>query len=148
MGEPIYPSLYQLNTRVWLTELSRQLGRPTALDDIPDSALDRLAQMGFDWIWLLSVWSTGPAGRTISRESREWRHEFQDTLPDLCDADIGGSGFAITGYTVDPPWAATPPSPACARACRFLKHRSKIRCFIAVGLKPPIIKTLSFESIN
>ena len=102
MGEPLYPSLYQLNTRVWLTELSRQLGRTTTLDDIPDAALDRLAQIGFDWIWLLSVWSTGPAGRTISRESREWRHEFQDTLPDLCDDDIGGSGFAITGYTVNP----------------------------------------------
>ena len=102
MGEPLYPSLYQLNTRVWLTELSRQLGRTTTLDDIPDAALDRLAQMGFDWIWLLSVWSTGQAGRTISRESREWRHEFQETLPDLRDDDIGGSGFAITGYTVSP----------------------------------------------
>ena len=69
MGEPLYPSLYQLNTRVWLTELSRQLGRTTTLDDIPDTVLDRLAQTGFDWIWLLSVWNTGPAGRTISRSN-------------------------------------------------------------------------------
>jgi hypothetical protein len=29
-----YPSLYQINTRVWLTELSRTLGRSAALDDI------------------------------------------------------------------------------------------------------------------
>ncbi|MFO0969451.1 MAG: alpha-amylase family glycosyl hydrolase [Gemmataceae bacterium] len=35
-----------------------------------------------------------------SRANPEWRHEFQDTLPDLCDDDIPGSGFAITGYTV------------------------------------------------
>ena len=27
MGTPRYPSLYQINTRVWLTELSRMLGR-------------------------------------------------------------------------------------------------------------------------
>ena len=27
MAEPRYPSLYQINTRVWLTELSRKLGR-------------------------------------------------------------------------------------------------------------------------
>jgi hypothetical protein len=48
---PRYPSLYQINTRVWLTELSRNLGRLATLDDIPDAELDRLATMGFDWIW-------------------------------------------------------------------------------------------------
>lgn len=48
---PRNPSLYQINTRVWLTELSRNLGRLATLDDIPDAELDRLATMGFDWIW-------------------------------------------------------------------------------------------------
>jgi hypothetical protein len=51
-----YPSLYQINTRVWRTELSQRLSWPTTLDDIPDSELDRLVGMSFDWIWLLSVW--------------------------------------------------------------------------------------------
>ena len=27
MSTPCYPTLYQINTRVWLTELSGQLGR-------------------------------------------------------------------------------------------------------------------------
>ena len=27
MATPRYPSLYQINTRVWLTDLSRSLGR-------------------------------------------------------------------------------------------------------------------------
>lgn len=100
MTTPCCPSLYQVNTRVWLTELSRDLGRPATLDDIPDGELDRLGAMGFDWIWLLSVWQTGPAGQRISRSNPEWRKEFQETLPDLCEEDIPGSGFAITGYTV------------------------------------------------
>lgn len=100
MSRACYPSLYQINTRVWLTDLSRQLGRPATLDDIPDAELDRLAELGFDWIWLLSVWQTGPAGQRISRSNPEWRKEYQETLPDLCDDDIPGSGFAITGYTV------------------------------------------------
>src|SRR5256885_4546075 len=100
MPTPPYPSLYQINTRVWLTELSRQLGRRATLDDVPDGELDRLAESGFDWVWLLSVWQTGPAGRAISRTNPEWRHEFQETLPDLRDDDIPGSGFAITGYVV------------------------------------------------
>jgi glycosidase len=99
---PAYPALYQVNTRVWLTERSRILGRPATLDDIPDGELDRIVAMGFDWIWLLSVWRTGLAGQRVSRENPEWRREFQETLPDLAEADIAGSGFAITGYTVHP----------------------------------------------
>ncbi len=95
-----YPSLYQINTRVWLTELSRTLGRAATLDDVPDGELDRLAQMGFDWVWLLSVWQTGLAAQKVSRTNPEWRREFQETLPDLREEDIPGSGFAITGYTV------------------------------------------------
>jgi glycosidase len=100
MGKPRYPSLYQINTRVWLTELSRPLGRRATLDDVPDAELDRLARLGFDWVWFLSVWQTGPAAQAVSRSNPEWRHEFHETLPDLRDEDIPGSGFAITGYTV------------------------------------------------
>src|SRR5271166_3601053 len=100
MNVPRYPSLYQINTRVWLTELSRTLGRPATLNDIPDAELDRLAEFGFDWIWFLSVWQTGPGAQQVSRNNAEWRREFQETLPDLREEDIAGSGFAITGYTV------------------------------------------------
>jgi hypothetical protein len=100
MSEPLYPSLYQINTRVWLTQLSRDFERPATLDDIPDAELDRLAAMGFDWIWFLSVWQTGLAGQRVSRQNPEWQHEFRETLPDLTEEDIPGSGFAITGYTV------------------------------------------------
>ena len=73
---PRYPSLYQINTRVWLTDLSRALGKRARLDDIPDAELDRLAELGFDWVWLLSVWQTGPAAQAISRANPGWRQEF------------------------------------------------------------------------
>jgi len=96
----LYPSLHEVNTRVWLTSLSKTLGRPAQLDDIPDVELDRFAKMGFDWIWFLSVWQTGPAAQEISRANAEWRHGFEETLPDLKDEDIGGSGFAIQNYVV------------------------------------------------
>jgi glycosidase len=95
-----YPSLFQVNTRVWLTELSRNLRRSATLDDIPDADLDRLADASFDWIWMLSAWQTGSAGQKVSRSNPEWRKEFKETLPDLREEDIAGSGFAITGYTV------------------------------------------------
>ncbi len=100
MREPLFPALYQINTRVWLTEIARSLGRAATLDDIPDTQLDGLAGTGFDWIWLLSVWQTGPAGQRISRANAEWRREFEETLPDLREEDIAGSGFAVTRYVV------------------------------------------------
>src|SRR3984957_19332380 len=100
MTAPRYPSLIQIHTRAWLTDLSQNLGRTATLDDIPDAELDRLAEMGFDWVWFLSVWQTGPGAQRVSRTNAEWRREFQQTLPDLREEDIAGSGFAITGYTV------------------------------------------------
>jgi glycosidase len=97
---PRYPSLYQLNTRVWPERLSREAGRRITLEDIDDATIDSFAERGFDWIWLLSVWQTGAAGQAVSRSNRRWRDEFQTVLPDLIEDDISGSGFAITAYTV------------------------------------------------
>ncbi|HEX6849409.1 MAG TPA: alpha-amylase family glycosyl hydrolase, partial [Chitinophagaceae bacterium] len=120
MKNPRYPSLYQINTRVWLTELSGRLGRKATLDDIPGEELDHFAEMGFDWIWFLSVWCTGETGCKISRQNHEWRNDFEKTLPDLSDEDIGGSGFAITGYTVHPALGGN-------KALKRLREKLKIR---------------------
>ena len=93
-------SLFQINTRVWLQRLSREAGKQLTLADIDDATLDGFAEQGFDWIWLLSVWQTGAAGRAVSRSNPQWRAEFETVLPDLTEDDICGSGFAITAYSV------------------------------------------------
>jgi hypothetical protein len=59
MCVPLYLPPYQINTSVWLTELSKRLGHPATLDDVPDSELNRFADLRFDWVWYLSVWRTG-----------------------------------------------------------------------------------------
>ena len=97
---PRYPSLYQLNTRVWLRRLSRERDKRVTLAEIDDATIDGFARQGFDWIWLLSVWRTGLAGRAVSRMRPEWRAEFSAVLPALDEDDICGSGFAVTAYTV------------------------------------------------
>ena len=97
---PRYPSLYQINTRVYLNSLSDGLGRPATLDDFPEAELERITDMGFDWIWLLGVWQTGEASREVSRRREDLLVEFRNCLPDLQETDICGSCFAITGYTV------------------------------------------------
>jgi hypothetical protein len=95
---PRYPSLFQINTRVWLERLSREAGRRITLADIDDAMLDGFEEKGFDWIWLLSVWQIGAAGRAVSRGNPQWRAEFQAVLPNLTEDNICGSGFAITAY--------------------------------------------------
>jgi len=102
MEKPFYPSMYQVNTRTWLTDLSAEIGKEATFDDIPDHALDGFKEMGFDWIWFLSVWCTGEQGQKISRTNAVWRREFEETLSDLKEEDIGGSGFAIADYHVHP----------------------------------------------
>ena len=126
MTRPRYPSLYQINIRVWLTELSRMLGRRAKLDDIPDGELDRLAEMGFDWIWLLSVWQTGPAAQRVSRSHSGWRREFEETLEDLREEDIAGSGFAIQSYTVHDDLGGT----AALTRLRVRMHRRGLKLML------------------
>lgn len=95
-----HPTLYQINTRVMLHELASALGRPATFDDVPDPALDAIAQSGFQWVWMLGVWQTGEEARRISRTSATLRAEFAHELPDLRDDDIVGSPFAVTDWTV------------------------------------------------
>ena len=95
-----HPVLYQLNTRVYLSNLSSQLDRRATLWDIPESFLFQLRQRGVDILWMLSVWTTGPKSRAQSRSNPHWISEFRNVLDDLKIEDIGGSGFAIADYRV------------------------------------------------
>ena len=95
-----YPSLYQINTRLWLRELSDRLGLTATLADIPDAFLDQVAAQSFDYVWFLGLWQTGSAGRQVSLSHHEWLREFQATLPDFTETDVSGSPFAVTGYTL------------------------------------------------
>jgi hypothetical protein len=100
MSNSRYPSLFQVNTRVRLSELSDALARPATLDDIPDAELDELAEDGFDLVWFLGVWQTGEAGRKVSTAHPLLRMEYQRVLPDFHESDICGSCFAIHDYHV------------------------------------------------
>jgi hypothetical protein len=95
-----YPSLFQINTRVRLAELTNVLGRPATLDDISDEESDRLAGEGFDLVWFLGVWQTGEAARRVSVSNPVWWEEYQRVLPDLQETDISGSCFAVRDYHV------------------------------------------------
>lgn len=96
---PDKPFIYEINTRVWLTELSRRCGYPITLANVPDSALDELASIHVDAVWPMGVWTRSAAVRA---SALNYKHEYQPVLPDLTDDDVIGSGYAIGAYCVDP----------------------------------------------
>jgi len=56
------------STLVWLDQLSKKYQRSiTRLDEIPDEALDQLANWGFTGLWLIGVWERSRASKTIKQ---------------------------------------------------------------------------------
>ena len=98
---PNNPLIYEINTWVWLDDLSRQTGRRVTLGRVPQAELERLAGYGFDALWLMGVWQRSPAGRQIAREHPGLQAEYRRALPDFAPQDVVGSPYAILDYRVD-----------------------------------------------
>lgn len=99
---PNYPTIYEINTWVWLQELSQATGRRITLAEVPQAELERLAGYGFDGLWLMGVWRRSPAGRQIAQEHPGLQAEYRRALPDYSAEDVVGSPYAIYDYAVDP----------------------------------------------
>ena len=121
-----YPSLFQINTRVRLTELSNALDRPATLDDLPDAELDQLAADGFNLVWFLGVWQTGEPGQRVAASDLGLLAEYQRALPDLQEPDICGSCFAVKEYHVHSDFGG---DEALARLRERL-HRRRLRLIL------------------
>lgn len=78
--------------RVILFELNVRLHRRT-LAELADEQLERLAALGFDWVWLMGLWRIGDAAIAISRRY---------------GADFEGSPYAIADYEVSPELGGEP----------------------------------------
>ena len=115
-----HPLLYQLNTCISLGEIERATRRRVTLDDLPDTTFDSLRAASFDWLWLLGVWRTSPAGLAVARSDPRIRAALEAELPDLSEADFTASPFAIRGYEVRSEWGG---DAALSRVRRRLAQR-------------------------
>src|SRR5215831_3263923 len=95
------PSIYEIHTAVWLTELSRRYGRPVTLGDIPAEVIDELVSWGFDAVWMMGVWERSPRAREIGLKHPDLMAEYTRVLPGWTPDQVPGSPYAVHRYTAD-----------------------------------------------
>ncbi len=98
---PSYPSVYEINTCIWLFELSQKYGKRVDLSSVPSAEWDTIAAYGFDAVWLMGVWERSPAGMKIANQNNSLLTDFLRALPDFQTDDNVGSPYCVRRYVVD-----------------------------------------------
>jgi hypothetical protein len=98
---PGNPVIYEINTWVWLGELSRKYRMPVNLATVPKHEWDVIASYGFDAVWFMGVWERSPAGIVIAMRNPGLLADFRRALPDFAAQDNVGSPYCVRRYVVD-----------------------------------------------
>ncbi len=99
---PSYPTVYEIDTWVWLASLSEESGSPVDLSSVPAAAWDAVAEFGFSAVWLMGVWERSPAGIAIANLNHGLLDDFRQALPDFRAQDNVGSPYCVRRYVVEP----------------------------------------------
>jgi hypothetical protein len=95
MRLPRRPTIYEINTAVWLRRLGCTLG------EVPSGVWDELAALPVDAVWLMGVWERSPAGLAIAEADPTLDAGNRAALPDLRAEDVIGSPYCVRDYVVD-----------------------------------------------
>ena len=96
-----HPLILEINTWVWLRELSDQYGKEITLKNIPIEILEKETR-NFDVVWFMGVWTRSPKGRRVAVTHPDLQEEYRKALPDFSEEDVSGSPYSIYEYSVDP----------------------------------------------
>lgn len=98
---PKRPLIYEINTWVWLRELSSIYGRSVSLAKVPSTEWEAIADLGIDAVWLMGVWERSPAGIRTSMADPTLLASLRQALPDFAVEDDVGSPYSVRRYIVD-----------------------------------------------
>ena len=98
---PARPIIYEINTWVWLNDLSMKYQRTITLGTVPSQEWDAIAALGVDAVWLMGVWERSPEGIRIANENAGLVADFHRALTDYTPADNVGSAYCVRNYIVD-----------------------------------------------
>jgi hypothetical protein len=98
---PKHPVIYEINTWVWLNELSRKYNRTVTLSSVPSEEWDYLSFFAFDAVWFMGVWERSPTGMAVANQNQGLIEDFRRALPDFRPEDNVGSPYCVRNYVVD-----------------------------------------------
>ena len=98
---PKYPVIYEINTWVWLQELSQKYKGPVTLAKVPREEWDSIAGLKVAAVWFMGVWERSPAGIAIANRNQGLLEDFRRALPDFRPEDNVGSPYCVRRYEVD-----------------------------------------------
>jgi hypothetical protein len=98
---PRFPTIYEINSWVWLSALGEKSGKSFDLSSVPSAEWDAIADYGFDAVWLMGVWERSPAGIAIANQNKDLLDDFRRALPDFRPQDNVGSPYCVRRYVVD-----------------------------------------------
>ena len=115
MNWPTFPAVYEINTWIWLQEFRREAKDAVTLGNVPDAELQRIADFGFDAVWLMGVWHRSRSGRQVARLLPTLEIEYRRApLWEMKQPEVGGSGWS------------SQPSRGTATKSTFLGHQQVI----------------------
>lgn len=130
-----YPTLYEINTWVWISELSRKYGKNLDLSSIPSAEWDAIANYGFDAVWFMGVWERSPAGIAIANQNKKLLEDFRLALPDFRQEDNVGSAYCVRDY-VTAPQLGGPEALAVARKQLAMRGLNLVLDFVPNHVAP------------
>lgn len=95
-----YPSVYEINSRVWIKRFT-DLDTDNPLLSVPDSYWKNLVDLGFDYVWLMGIWSTCESLIQTCCFEDFLTRDYSKALKDWKDEDVIGSPYSINNYTVN-----------------------------------------------
>lgn len=98
MIEREYPSLYEINTRVWLRQFDQPQHR-ARLTDVPTTFWDELRASGIDYVWMMGIWQTVSHEQVLHYAlAPGLQRDYKKVLPGWTTSDVIGSPYAIDRY--------------------------------------------------
>jgi glycosidase len=97
-----HPLLFEINTLVWLNELSQSYGKALDLGSVPPEIWDGVSRTGAQAVWLMGVWERSPQCIRISGSNAGNLKDFHRALNDFQPDDNAGSPYSVKSYSVDP----------------------------------------------
>ena len=98
---PKHPVIYEINTWVWLQELSQEYKSPVTLAKVPREKWDAIADLKVDAVWFMGVWERSPAGIAIANQNKGLLEDFRRALSNFRLEDNVGSPYCVRQYVVD-----------------------------------------------